>query len=182
MEELVGFSRDGEGEVLGSSTIFRDEISFTRGGEIESELTFTKRIAGDDAAVGADLNVGFVSRKGVAGDHAVEGVDDQCVTRLILEHVVEALEPARLVDLEGVAIFLEVATGDAGGFIQRSDIGRSAIVDACFGAAENVELIQVDSGALGDLDTGDGFATSIEGCGAGTSGGDGDKLGFLDGD
>ena len=49
----------------------------------------------------------------------------------------------RLVDLEGVAIFLEVTAGDAGGLIQRSDIGGAAIVDACFGAAENFELIQV---------------------------------------
>ena len=75
MKELVGFSRDGEGEILGGSAIFRDEISFAGGGEIESELTFAKRVAGDDAAVGAGLNVGFVSRKGVACDHAVEGVD-----------------------------------------------------------------------------------------------------------
>ena len=141
MKELVRFSRYGEGEILGGSPIFRDEISFTRGGEIESDLTFAKRVAGDDAAVGAGLNVGFVSRKGVAGDHAVEGVDDQCGTRLIMEHVIEALETARLVDLESGAIFLEVTTGDAGGLIQRCDIGRSAIVDACFGAAENVELI-----------------------------------------
>lgn len=118
MKELVGFSRDGEGEILGGSAIFRNEISFTRGGEIESELTFAKGVAGDDAAVGAGLNVGFVSRKGVAGDHAIEGVDDQCGTRLIMEYVVEALETARPVDLESVAIFLEVTTGDAGGLIE----------------------------------------------------------------
>ena len=118
MKELVGFSRDGEGEILGGSAIFRDEISFARWGEIESELTLAKGVAGDDAAVGAGLNVSFVSRKGVACDHAVEGVDGQCGTRLILEHVVEALETARPVDLEGVAIFLEVATGDAGGFVE----------------------------------------------------------------
>ena len=182
MEELVGFSRDGEGEILGGSAIFRDEIAFASGGEIESELTLAKRVAGDDAAVGAGLNVGFVSRKGVAGDHAVERVDDQGGARLIMEHVVEALETARPVDLEGVAIFLEVATGDAGGLIQRCDIDGSAIVDACFGAAENAELIQVDAGAFGDLDTGDDFAASIEGCGAGASGGDGNKFGFLDKD
>ena len=118
MEELVGFSRDREGEVLGGSAVFRDEISFAGWGEIESELTFAKGVAGDDAAVGAGLNVGFVSRKSVAGDHAIEGVDGQCGTRLIMEHVVEALETARLVDLESGAIFLEVATGDAGRLIE----------------------------------------------------------------
>ena len=162
MKELVGFSRDGEGEVLGGSAIFRDKISFTREGEIESELTFAKRVAGDDAAVGAGLNVGFVSRKGVACDHAVEGVDDQCGTRLIMEHVVEALEPAGLIDLEGSAIFLEITTGDAGRLIKRGDIGRPAVVDACFGAAENVELIDVNSGAFGDLDAADRFSCAIE--------------------
>ena len=162
MKELVGFSRDREGEISGGSAIFRDEISFAGGGEIESELTFAKRVAGDDAAVGAGLNVGFVSRKGVARDHTVEGVDGQCGTRLIMEYVVEALETARLVDLEGVAVFLEVTTGDAGGLIQRCGIGRSPIVDACFGAAENVELIDVNSGALGDLDAADRFSCAIE--------------------
>jgi len=118
VEELVGFSRDGDGEILGGSAIFRDEIAFAGGGEIESELTFAKGVAGDDAAVGAGLNVGFISRKGVACDHAVEGVDDQCGTRLIMECIVEAVETARLVDLESVAIFLEVTTGDAGGLIE----------------------------------------------------------------
>jgi hypothetical protein len=82
--------------------------------------------------------------------------------------------------LEGVAVFLEITPGDAGGFIEGGNIGGAAVVDASFGAAKNVELIYIDSGAFGDLDTGDGFATSIEGCGAGASGGDGDKLGFLD--
>ena len=162
MKELVGFSRDGEGEILGGSAIFRDKISFAGGGEVESELTFAKGIAGDDAAIGAGLNVGFVSRKGVARDHAIEGVDGQCGTRLIMEHVVEALETARLVDLEGVAIFLEVTTGDAGGLIQRTDIGRSAIVDACLGTTENIELIDIDSGAFGDLDAADRFPCAIE--------------------
>lgn len=141
VEELVCFSRDGEGEILGGSTIFRDEVSFAGGGELESQLAFAEDVTGDDAAVGAGLNVGFVSRKGVACDHAVEGVDDQGGTRLIIEQVVEALETTRLVDLEGVAIFLEVTTGDAGGLIERGDIGRSPIVDACFGAAENIKLI-----------------------------------------
>jgi len=61
VEELVAFSRDGEGEVLGISTIFRDEVTFARGGEIERELTFAEQIAGDDATVGAGPNVCFVS-------------------------------------------------------------------------------------------------------------------------
>jgi len=138
VEELVGFSRDGEGEVLGSSTIFRDEISFARGAQIESELTFTEPISGDDSSVGAGPNVGFVFGEGVASDHAVQGVDREGGFGLIFEHVVEALEPAGLIDLEGGAIFLEIATGDASGFIQRGDIGRSAIIDAHFGAAENI--------------------------------------------
>ena len=162
MEELVGFSRDGEDEVLGGSAIFRDKISFAGGGEIESELTFAKGVAGDNAAVGAGLNVGFVSRKGIARDHAVEGVDDQCGTRLIMECIVEALESSRLVDLHGVAVFLEVTTGDAGGLIERGDIGGPAVVDACLGKTENIELIDVDSGAFGDLDAADRFPSSIE--------------------
>ena len=180
MKELVGFSRDVNGEILGGSAIFRDEVSFTSWAEIQSPLTFAKGVAGDDAAVGAGTNVGFVTGEGVAGDHAVQGVDGESGFGLVFEHVVEALEPAGLIDLEGGTIFLKKASGDTGGLIERGDIGGPAVVDACFGAAENVELIQVDSGAFGDLDTSDGFATSIEGCGAGTSGGDGDKLGFFD--
>ena len=62
-----------------------------------------------------------------------------------------------------------MATGDAGGFIQRSEIGRSAIVDAHFGASENIQLVHVDSGAFGDLDAVDGFAAAIESCRAGAS-------------
>ena len=85
-----------------------------------------------------------------------------------MEYVVEALETARLVDLEGIAVFLEVTTGDAGGFIQRCDIAGSAIVDARFGASENVELIYIDSGAFGDLDAGDGLSTTIESRRSGT--------------
>ena len=162
MEELVAFSRDGEGEVLGSSTIFRYKVSFTDGGEIESELTFTEPIAGDDSSIGAGPNVGFVFGEGVAGDHAVEGVDGKGSFGLIFEHVIEALEPARLIDLEGGAIFLEAATGDAGGFIQRGDIGGSAIIDAYFGASENIQLVHVDSGAFRDLDATNRFPSSIE--------------------
>ena len=162
MEELVAFSRDGEGEVLGSSAIFRYEVSFTGGGEIESQLTFTEPIAGDDSAVGAGSNVGFVTGERVAGDHAVQGVDGEGGFGLVFEHVVEALEPARLIDLEGGTIFLKKASGDAGRLIKRGDIGRPAEVDACFGAAENVELIDVNSGAFGDLDSADRFPSSIE--------------------
>ena len=162
MEELVAVSRDGEGEVLGSSAIFRYEVSFTGGGEIESQLTFTEPIAGDDSAVGAGPNVGFISGEGVTGDHAVQGVDGEGGFGLVFEHVVEALEPAGLIDLEGVVIFLKKASGDAGRLIKRGDIGRPAVVDACFGAAENVELIDVNSGALGDLDAADRFSCAIE--------------------
>ena len=176
----MGFSRDREGEVLGSSTIFRYEVSFTGGGEIESELTFTEPIAGDDSSVGAGPNVGFVFGEGVAGDHAVEGVDGKGGFGLVFEHVVEALEPAGLIDLEGGAIFLEVATGDAGGLIQRGDIGGSSIIDAHFGASENIQLVHVDSGAFGDLDAVNGFAAAIESCGAGASRRDGNEFGFLD--
>ena len=180
MEELVAFSRDGEGEVLGSSTIFRDEVSFARWGEIESEFTFAEAVPGDDAPVGTGPNVSFVTRERVSSDHAVERVDGKGSFGLVFEHVVEALESARLIDLEGGTIFFEVATGDAGGFIQGGDIGRAAIVDPSFGAAENVQLVHVDSGAFGDLDAVDGFAASIEGCGAGASGRDGNELGFVD--
>ena len=162
VEELVAFSRDGEGEVLGSSAIFRYEVSFTGGGEIESQLTFTEPIAGDDSAAGAGSNVGFVTGERVARDHAVEGVDGKSGIGLVFEDVVEALEPAGLIDLEGGAIFLEVASRDAGGFIEGGDIGGAAVVDACFGAAENVELIDVNSGALGDLDAADRFSCAIE--------------------
>jgi len=176
----VGFSRDREGEVLGSSTIFRYEVSFTGGGEIKSELTFTEPIAGDDSSVGAGPNVGFVFGEGVAGDHAVEGVDGKGGFGLVFEHVVEALEPAGLVDLEGSAIFLEVATGDASGLIQRGDIGGSSIIDAHFGASENIQLVHVDSGGFGDLDAVNGFAAAIESCGAGASRRDGNEFGFLD--
>ncbi len=162
MKELVGFSRDGEGEVFGSSTIFGDEVSFASWAEIQSPLTFAKGVAGDDAAVGAALNVGFVTGEGVAGDHAVQGVDGEGGFGLVFEHVVEALEPARLIDLEGGAIFLEIASGDAGGLIERGNIGGSAIVDACLGTMENFELIDVDSGALGDFDAADRFSCAIE--------------------
>ena len=134
VEELVAFSRDGEGEVLGSSTIFGDEVSFAHGGEIESEFTFAKPVAGDDSAVGAGSNVGFVTGERVARDHAVEGVDGKGGFGLIFEHVVEALEPAGLIDLEGGAIFLEITSGDAGRLIQGGNIGGSAIVDADFAA------------------------------------------------
>jgi len=81
---------------------------------------------------------------------------------LIFEHVVEALEPAGLIDLEGGAIFLEVATGDAGGFIQRGDIGRSAVIDTHFDTSENIQLVHVDSGAFRDLDATNRFPSSIE--------------------
>ena len=81
---------------------------------------------------------------------------------MIFEDVVEALETAGLIDLEGGAIFLEITSGDAGRLIKRGDIGRPAVVDACFGAAENVELIDVNSGAFGDLDAADRFSCSIE--------------------
>ena len=158
----MAFSRDGEDEVWGSSPIFRDEVSFAGGAEIQSPLTFTEPIAGDDSAVGAGSNVGFVTGERVAGDHAVERVDGEGGFGLVFEDVVEALESARLIDLEGGAIFLKIASGDTGGFIEGGDIGRSAIVDACFGAAENVELIQVDSGALGDLNAADGLSASVE--------------------
>ena len=134
VEELVAFSRDGEGEVLGSSTIFGDEVSFAHGGEIESEFTFAKPVAGDDSAVGAGSNVGFVTGERVAGDHAVQGVDGKGGFGLVFEHVVEALEPAGLIDLEGGAIFLEITSGDAGRLIQGGNIGGSAIVDADFAA------------------------------------------------
>jgi len=79
-----------------------------------------------------------------------------------MEYVVEALETAGLVDLEGIAVFLEKASGDAGRLIKRGDIGGAAVVDACFGAAENVELIDVNSGALGDLDAADRFSCAID--------------------
>ena len=88
MEELVAFSRDGEGEVLGSSAIFRYEVSFTGGGEIESELTFTEPIAGDDSAVGAGSNVGFVAGEHVSSHHAVERVDGEGSFGLVFEDVV----------------------------------------------------------------------------------------------
>ncbi len=162
VEELVAFSRDGEGEALGGTTIFGDEVSFAGRGEIESELTFTEPIAGDDSSVGAGPNVGFVFGEGVAGDHAVERVDGEGGFGLIFEDVIEALKPARLIDMEGGAIFLEIASGDAGRLIQRGDIGRTAIVDACFGAAENVELIQVDAGAFHNLNAVDGLCAAVE--------------------
>ena len=88
---------------------------------------------------------------------------------MVFEHVVEALEPARLIDLEGVAIFLEIASGDAGGLIQGGNIGGSAIVDASFCTSENIELIHIDSGTFSDLDSVDGFAAAIESCRAGAS-------------
>ena len=162
VEELVAFSRDGEEEVLGGSTIFGDEVSFAGRGEIESHLTFAKGVAGDDSSVGAGSNIGFVSGEGVAGDHAVEGVDGEGGFGLIFEDVIEALKPAGLIDLEGGAIFLKKASGDAGRLIQRGDIGRPAIVDACFGAAENVELIQVDAGAFHNLNAVDGLSAAVE--------------------
>jgi len=108
------------------------------------------------------LNVGFISGEGVTGDHAVQGVDGEGGFGLVFEYVVEALESAGLIDLEGSAIFLEITTGDAGRLIKRGDIGRPAVVDACFGAAENVELIDVDSGAIGDLNAADRFSCAIE--------------------
>ena len=80
------------------------------------------------------MNVGFISGEGVTGDHAVEGVDGKGGFGLIFEHVVEALEPAGLIDLEGGAIFLEITSGDAGRLIQGGNIGGSAIVDADFAA------------------------------------------------
>ena len=162
VEELVAFSRDGEGEALGGTTIFGDEVSFAGRGEIESQLTFAKNVAGDDSAVGAGPNIGFVFGKGVAGDYAVERVDGEGGFGLIFEDVIEAMETARLIDLEGGAIFLEVASRDAGGFIEGGDIGRTAIVDACFGAAENVELIQVDAGAFHNLNAADGLSAAVE--------------------
>ena len=162
MKELVRFPTDGENEPIGDSPIFGDEVSFTSGAEIQSPLTFAKGVAGDDAAVGAALNVGFISGEGVASDHAVQGVDGEGGFGLVFEHVVEALETARLVDLEGIAVFLEKASGDAGRLIKRGDIGRPAVVDACFGAAENVELIDVNSGAIGDLNAADRFSCAIE--------------------
>lgn len=85
-----------------------------------------------------------------------------------------------MIDLEGGTIFLKIATSDAGGLIQRRDVGGAAIVDPSFGAAENVQLVHIDSGSRADLDAGDGFVTSVESCGAGASGGDGNELGFLD--
>ena len=162
VEELVAFSRDGEGEALGGTTIFGDEVSFAGRGEIESQLTFAKNVAGDDSAVGAGPNVGFVFGEGVAGDHAVEGVDQEGGFGLVFEDVIEALKPARLIDLEVGAIFLKKASGDAGRLIQRGDIGRPAVVDACFGAAENVELIQVDAGAFHNLNAADGLSAAVE--------------------
>ena len=114
----MAFSRDGEDEVWGSSPIFRDEVSFAGGAEIQSPLTFTEPIAGDDSAVGAGSNVGFVTGERVAGDHAVERVDGEGGFGLVFEYVVEALEPAGLIDLEGVAIFLEITSGDAASLIQ----------------------------------------------------------------
>lgn len=162
MKELVRFSTDGENEPIGDSPIFGDEVSFTSGAEIQSPLTFAKGVAGDDSAVRAALNVGFVSGEGVTGDHAVQGVDGESGFGLVFEHVVEALEPARLINLQGVAIFLKKATGDAGGLIERGDIGGAAVVDACLGTTENIELINVDSGAFGDLDAADRFSCAIE--------------------
>jgi len=162
VKELVRFPTDGEDEPIGDSPIFGDEVSFTSGAEIQSPLTFAKGVAGDDSAVGAALNVGFVFGEGVAGDHAVQGVDGEGGSGLVFEHVVDALETARLINLEGVAIFLKKASGDAGGFIQGGDIGGAAVVDARFGASENIELIHVDSGAFGDLDAVDRFSCSIE--------------------
>jgi len=108
------------------------------------------------------LNVGFVSGEGVASDHAGQGVDGEGGFGLVFEHVVEALEPAGLINLQGVAIFLKKATGDAGGLIERGDIGGPAVVDACLGTTENIELINVDSGAFGDLDAADRFSCAIE--------------------
>ena len=166
----MGFSRDREGEVLGSSTIFRYEVSFTGGGEIESEITFTEPVAGDDATVGAGQDVGFVAGEHVASDHAVERVDGKGSFGLVFEHVVEALESARLIDLEGGTIFLEIASRDAGGLIQRRDVGGAAIDDPGFAAAENVQLVHIDSGTFADLDAGDGFTATIKRGGSGPRG------------
>ena len=162
MKELVRFSTDGENEPIGGSPIFGDEVSFTSGAEIQSPLTFAKGVAGDDAAVGAGLNVDFVSGESVARDHAVQGVDGEGGFGLVFEHVVEALEPAGLLDLEGVAIFLKKASGDTGGLIERSDIGGPAVVDAGFGASQDIKLIDIDSGTFGDLDAADRFSCAIE--------------------
>ena len=108
------------------------------------------------------MNVGFISGEGVTGDHAVQGVDGEGGFGLVFEHVVEALEPARLIDLDGGTIFLEIASGDAGGLIERGNIGGSAIVDACLGTMENFELIDINSGTLSDLDATDRFPSSID--------------------
>ena len=101
---------------------------------------------------------------------------------MFFKDVVEALESAGLIDFEGIAIFFEVATGDARGLIQRGDIGRSAIVDAGFGASQDIKLIDIDSGTFGDLDAVDGFTASIESCRPRAFGGNGNELGFLDRD
>ena len=126
------------------------------------------------------MNVGFVSGEGVTGDHAVEGVDGEGGFGLVFEHIVEALEPARLINLQGGAIFLKKASGDTGRLIERSDIGGAAVVDACLGTTENIELINVDSGAFGDLDAADRFSCAIESRGPWAGGGDRDQLRFLD--
>ena len=125
------------------------------------------------------MNVGFVSRKSVSGDHAVERVDRKGRFGLSFEHVVEALEPAGLIHFQGVTVFLEIATGDTGGFVQRGDIGRSAVVDAGLGTAEEIELIQINPSSFGDLDTRDGLAGAVESRGSGSCGGDGDKFCFF---
>ena len=134
VKERVRLPTDGEDEPIGDSPIFGDEVSFAHGGEIESEFTFAKPVAGDDSAVGAGSNVGFVTGERVARDHAVEGVDGKSGIGLVFEDVVEALETAGLIDLEGGAIFLEITSGDASRLIQGGNIGGSAIVDADFAA------------------------------------------------